>query len=51
LTLAALLPSFAASAVEFGAHGVVGWLLLAMVTALVLVNLHASVRKVRDTRR
>lgn len=33
-----------------GAHDVVGWLLLAMVTALVLVNLPASARKVRRTR-
>lgn len=34
-----------------GAHDVVGWLLLAMVTVLVVANLQVAARKARRTRR
>jgi hypothetical protein len=37
----------AAVALGEGAHDVVGWLLLAMLTALILVNLQAAGRKAR----
>jgi thiosulfate reductase cytochrome b subunit len=37
----------AAVALGEGAHDVVGWLLLAMLTALVLVNLQVAGRKAR----
>jgi hypothetical protein len=37
----------AAGALGEGAHDVVGWLLLAMLTALILVNLQAAGRKAR----
>jgi hypothetical protein len=37
----------AAAVLGEGAHDVVGWLLLAMLTALVVLNLQAAGRKVR----